>query len=130
MQTIQPKIMTAAVVPACYELANRGYDLIRNLDPVIAATRERPSATLNRTVLYWTVFSSYMIFRTILYWTVLYRTVLYMHQSFTHSVFTSSVIVHIFACVCEVQLRLCVNTYLSIDPFHPSNFDCNLTAIT
>ena len=29
-------------------------------------------------------------------------------QSFTHLVFPSSVISHIFACVCELQLRPCV----------------------
>ena len=30
----------------------------------------------------------------------------FVGSTFTHSVFLSSVIGHIFACVCEVQLRL------------------------
>ena len=40
-ETIQPIIVTAAVAPTCCELANRGYDSIRNLEPVIAAKRRR-----------------------------------------------------------------------------------------
>ena len=32
----------------------------------------------------------------------------FLSQSLTHSVFPSSVIGHIFACICEVQLRICV----------------------
>ena len=35
------------------------------------------------------------------------REILYT-QSFTNSVFLNSVIGHSFACVCEVQLRLCI----------------------
>ena len=35
-------------------------------------------------------------------------TKFYRLKDFTHSVFPSIVIDHVFACVCEVQLRLCV----------------------
>ena len=39
----------------------------------------------------------------------------FVDSKFTHSVFASSVIGHIFACVCEVQLRLCVNNCFEKD---------------
>ena len=41
-------------------------------------------------------------------WRASLKKFCFLSESLTHSVFTSSVIGHIFACICEVQLRLCV----------------------